>query len=108
MALTAKINPELEGRSALPCPSCGHHVCGVTDSRHIDGCIRRRRKCGSCDYRFTTYETVGATQTVRLATVLRALERAEDLVQVLKVMRAELDPASPPPLRFPKREPFNG
>lgn len=28
----------------------------VIDSRNIDNCVRRRRVCNTCGYRFTTYE----------------------------------------------------
>lgn len=37
------------------CPKCsgGSHV---IDSRSVTGAVRRRRRCGSCSHRFTTYE----------------------------------------------------
>ncbi len=45
----------------MKCPSCGNIETKVVDSRPTeDGAsIRRRRKCLSCEYRFTTYERVG-------------------------------------------------
>lgn len=44
----------------MKCPFCGDSDNGVLDSRETeDGrSIRRRRKCASCDRRFTTYERV--------------------------------------------------
>jgi transcriptional repressor NrdR len=44
----------------MKCPFCGHADTQVVDSRvSEDGdSVRRRRRCLSCDKRFTTYETV--------------------------------------------------
>lgn len=43
----------------MKCPFCGAVDTQVIDSRVNDegDSIRRRRKCGACDKRFTTYET---------------------------------------------------
>ena len=43
----------------MKCPFCGVDDTQVIDSRVNDegNSIRRRRKCGVCDKRFTTYET---------------------------------------------------
>ena len=39
------------------CPECGHRSSKVVDSRYLGGgSIRRRRRCYSCQSRFTTYE----------------------------------------------------
>lgn len=42
------------------CPSCTHTDTGVVDSRRTifraGPAVRRRRKCGSCGYKFTSYE----------------------------------------------------
>ena len=45
----------------MRCPACGNKETKVVDSRPTedDTSIRRRRKCISCEYRFTTYERVG-------------------------------------------------
>ena len=42
----------------MKCPFCGHADTQVVDSRASDegDFIRRRRRCASCDRRFTTYE----------------------------------------------------
>lgn len=42
----------------MKCPYCGHAENHVVDSRPTedDEAIRRRRECGSCKKRFTTYE----------------------------------------------------
>lgn len=44
----------------MKCPFCGHPDTSVIDSRPADdnSSIRRRRVCGVCDKRFTTYEKV--------------------------------------------------
>lgn len=44
----------------MKCPFCGHADTQVIDSRATDegDRIRRRRRCASCDRRFTTYERV--------------------------------------------------
>ncbi len=47
------------GRGML-CPSCAADETKVVDSRSADdgGSIRRRRECGGCHHRFTTFERV--------------------------------------------------
>lgn len=42
----------------MKCPFCGHLETQVVETRESDenDVIRRRRRCGSCDQRFTTYE----------------------------------------------------
>jgi transcriptional repressor NrdR len=42
----------------MKCPFCGHAETQVVETRESeDGdLIRRRRRCGSCEQRFTTYE----------------------------------------------------
>ena len=44
----------------MRCPFCGHDDTQVKDSRPTEdnAAIRRRRFCGSCDARFTTFERV--------------------------------------------------
>jgi transcriptional repressor NrdR len=50
----------------LRCPSCQHNGTKVLDSRpvHTGRSIRRRRECESCNYRFTTFETVEQTPLI--------------------------------------------
>jgi transcriptional repressor NrdR len=40
------------------CPKCNSEKTSVTDSRGDGGAIRRRRECGDCGYRFTTFERI--------------------------------------------------
>jgi transcriptional repressor NrdR len=41
----------------MRCPYCGHEETQVSETRDSDeGFTRRRRRCLSCDRRFTTYE----------------------------------------------------
>lgn len=42
----------------MRCPFCGFEDTKVIDSRPIDGKKRRRRECGKCGKRFTTYESI--------------------------------------------------
>jgi transcriptional repressor NrdR len=42
----------------MKCPYCGHDSTRVVDSRTAEAGIRRRRRCESCDERFTTFEQV--------------------------------------------------
>jgi transcriptional repressor NrdR len=50
----------------MRCPQCGGPDTRVVDSRDLDdsATIRRRRECGSCSARFTTYERVEAARLV--------------------------------------------
>ncbi len=44
----------------MRCPFCGHEDTQVKDSRPSEdgSAIRRRRECGNCDGRFTTFERI--------------------------------------------------
>ncbi len=42
----------------MHCPFCGHVDSKVIDSRTVNESVRRRRRCLSCDRRFTTYERI--------------------------------------------------
>lgn len=44
----------------MQCPYCRNQDTGVVDSRLAEGgiAVRRRRECGKCGKRFTTYERV--------------------------------------------------
>ena len=48
------------------CPFCGNEDTQVKDSRPAEdgGAIRRRRLCGKCDARFTTFERVQIREIV--------------------------------------------
>jgi transcriptional repressor NrdR len=50
----------------MRCPQCGGPDTRVVDSRDLDDAatIRRRRECGSCSARFTTYERVEAARLI--------------------------------------------
>lgn len=73
----------------MRCPACQYNGSRVLDSRpsHEGRSIRRRRECESCNYRFTTFETVeeiplivvkkdGTRQEFNRDKVLRGLIRA--------------------------------
>ncbi|MFV0556905.1 MAG: transcriptional regulator NrdR [Lactovum sp.] len=42
----------------MKCPRCQSEDLKVLDTRAGDNSVRRRRKCLSCAYRFTTYERI--------------------------------------------------
>src|SRR5947207_5308879 len=50
----------------MRCPQCGARETRVVDSRDLDDAatIRRRRECGLCSARFTTYERIEAARLV--------------------------------------------
>lgn len=50
----------------MRCPRCGERETRVVDSRDLDDSvtIRRRRECGACGTRFTTYERIEAARLV--------------------------------------------
>lgn len=52
----------------MRCPQCGARDTRVVDSRDFDDSttIRRRRECGACAARFTTFERVEAARLVVL------------------------------------------
>jgi transcriptional repressor NrdR len=60
----------------MRCPSCGDRETRVVDSRDLEdsATIRRRRECGACSMRFTTYERI---ESARLVVVKRDGARQE-------------------------------
>ncbi|HEY5487223.1 MAG TPA: transcriptional regulator NrdR [Candidatus Limnocylindrales bacterium] len=59
----------------MRCPRCGERETRVVDSRDLDEVsIRRRRECGNCGARFTTYERI---ESPRLVVVKRGGTREE-------------------------------
>ena len=54
----------------MQCPSCQNTDRRVLESRSADAgkCVRRRRECLNCDFRFTTYERV---ETVPITVIKR-------------------------------------
>jgi transcriptional repressor NrdR len=56
----------MSGDDVMRCPSCQYNGTKVLDSRpvHEGRSIRRRRECESCNYRFTTFETVDETPLI--------------------------------------------
>jgi transcriptional repressor NrdR len=42
----------------MHCPNCGTDDIKVVDSRAQNDCIKRRRSCVQCAYRFTTFERI--------------------------------------------------
>lgn len=68
------------GRATLRpmhCPACDGADTRVIDSRAADGgaAVRRRRRCESCEYRFTTYErSVPAAQVRKRSGAIQAFD----------------------------------
>ena len=48
----------------MECPQCGGDDTNVIDSRPSRDAIRRRRTCGRCEHRFTTYERIAELEPV--------------------------------------------
>ena len=61
---------------SVHCPNCGAADTAVVDSREADDgvAIRRRRQCGSCGHRFTTFERA---ESARIQVVKRDGSREE-------------------------------
>src|SRR5580658_7905397 len=74
----------------MRCPFCGHDDTQVKDSRPTDdnAAIRRRRFCGNCAARFTTFERV----QLRELTVLKTNGEREpfDRDKILRSMKVAL------------------
>ena len=70
----------------MNCPFCSKTDTRVLESRIINDSVRRRRECGNCTNRFTTYEKAafhlkiikrnGREQEIDLKKVERSVERA--------------------------------
>ena len=55
----------------MQCPACQNTDSRVLESRSADAgkCVRRRRECLNCDFRFTTYERV---ETIPISVIKRS------------------------------------
>ena len=71
----------------LKCPKCGDSQNYVTDSRSVDGGIRRRRECCACGARFTTYESAQETAKKTLLRELAPKLTANIREAILKSIR---------------------
>lgn len=60
LPVTQDTKPKTHNRDTMLCPYCSYPKTRVLDSRMAGGkeAIRRRRQCGKCKKRFTTYERV--------------------------------------------------
>lgn len=58
----------------MQCPHCGYEDSKVTDSRTVNGIVRRRRQCLDCAFRFTTFERI---QTANLVIIKKDQRREE-------------------------------
>ena len=69
----------------MQCPQCGDSNTHVADSRNSGQEVRRRRECGHCGARFTTYERL---QQANLQVVKRDGRREDfDLDKLLRSVR---------------------
>ena len=83
--------------SAMRCPECDSLHVVVYDSRSTaDNGIRRRRRCHSCQHRFTTYEAVDGVNQARvsheLGLIRVALSRLEKRLE--RALREKHDQAA--------------
>ena len=72
-----------ETLAAFACPKCSDTRSTVADTRPTQqGNIRRRRRCLSCNERYTTFETISAMKVTSnvMATTIARLERQLDAV----------------------------
>jgi transcriptional repressor NrdR len=78
----------------MKCPFCSHPDTQVVETREAEdgGFIRRRRQCGGCDKRFTTYERAKLLGAFKIALRKRpvsteqidaAIERIEERLRSL-------------------------
>lgn len=66
----------------MKCPKC-HLGTAVVDSRPTGETIRRRRRCITCDYRFSTFEVpVEEVQDLDAAKKMNEIREALQRVQV--------------------------
>lgn len=80
----------------MVCPDCGAPELGVVDSRpSSENTIRRRRRCGGCGSRFTTFEVFAEARRPKLnfRPAVKALEAALAALGAL----AEPEPATEAP-----------
>ena len=82
----------------MKCPFCGAIDTQVIDSRVSDegSSIRRRRRCGHCEKRFTTFETV----ELRLPQVIKQNGQREDFADE-KLRQSVLRPLHKRPVPMP-------
>lgn len=59
----------------MKCPNCQHHVSQVIDSRGCRGAVRKRRRCQSCQFHWTTDEIIEDCKNSIKATLDAAIER---------------------------------
>lgn len=83
----------LPARQEGNCPSCGGGPAQVVDSRpttlDAEPMIRRRRRCGSCAHRWTTYEISGRLYE-RLFEVHDALREVQGLIDILDAVKCKI------------------
>ncbi len=84
----------------MRCPQCGERETRVVDSRDLDDAatIRRRRECGACSLRFTTYERVEAARLVIIKrdSVRQEFDRDKLVAGLRKALTRRPVPATAP------------
>lgn len=71
------------------CPKCDCKT-RVVDCRSFDNGFRRRRKCKSCGYRFTTYETASSLFD-KEKMIERIMERLEKVAKSIVQLREKIE-----------------
>ena len=72
--------PKTARRLSMTCPKCDASATWVIDSRPNKTMIRRRRKCGDCSHRWTTFEVAAGNAEIALRVgSLAAKEEGQDL-----------------------------
>lgn len=82
---------------SMPCPECGDRASVCSDSRPVrtTGTIRRRRKCVSCDARWTTYE-YAEKDIEALRSVIPALRQVQTLLDGINGWLTNIEHLSDP------------
>ena len=68
----------------MNCPSCSRSNDKVIDSRSVKkgASIRRRRKCLSCDWRFTTYEQIEEMPHILRSDAVKIIRELADKLEL--------------------------
>src|SRR5437763_818021 len=85
----------------MRCPQCGARETRVVDSRDLDDAatIRRRRECGLCSARFTTYERIEAARLVVMKRDGTRQEFDRNIRAELEAGRVRITPYDPADLQ---------
>lgn len=74
----------------IPCPQCGTDDWYITETRRSERGIRRRRRCGECDYGLTSWEVLSsALAEFKQKDIDLAKQHAQKVLQILDDLEAQ-------------------